>query len=160
MNEYPDAAKYVGPSGNTVGLGWDAIINYFAYRSDLLPSDLQPLDNIDKLLDPRLKGKIAITDMVEALGSDLMIFAYAKGGNEKQNQPGWDFLKQLAEAGQIGSVVTSDAEVINGFTTGSSWVGIGWSNILATLNKSNVPVKVDFSVPKGPSCHGRILCYK
>jgi spermidine/putrescine-binding protein len=146
ISEYPDTVKYVGPtSKQVVGLATDTTPVGWAYRSDLFPKDLQPLDNYDKLLDPRLKGKLQIGDMVYATGASAWLFALAKGGDEKNIDPGWAFLKQLAEAGQIGAVSTSDATVINGLTTGDSWASIFVSSFAVTMAKQNIAVNMDKS---------------
>jgi spermidine/putrescine-binding protein len=146
MVEYPDVAKYVGPfSEQIVGLASHFAGVAWFYREDLFPKDLQPFDDYDKLLDPRLKGKVMISDMIENVGCSMWLFALPKGGNEKNPEPGWRFLRELAEAGQIGIVYSSDTECMSALSTGDAWVSLGVPIYAVSLCKEGIPMGADKS---------------
>ena len=144
MAEYPDSAKFVGPTSNqVVALGWHVATTNWFYREDLFPKDLQPFDDFNKLLDPRLKGKVMISDMVNGTGACVWTIARAMGGDEKNMEAGWSFLKKLAEAGQIGGIFSAGAEAISDLTAGNRWIVVAPTLLASSMYKSGVPLKWD-----------------
>jgi len=144
LADYPDATKFVGPSSKqVVALGWDYSTTSWLYREDLFPKDLQPFDDFDKLFDPRLKGKIILSDMINCAGATLWSIARAKGGDEKNAEVGWSFLKELAEAGQIGSVYSAAVEIMNVMTTGDRWIGMSGTDMATGMYRDGIAIKWD-----------------
>jgi putative spermidine/putrescine transport system substrate-binding protein len=141
-----DSALFKGPkSGEIVALGWGAAEFAWVYRGDLFPKDLQPLDNYEKLFDPQLKGKVAIGEISFGQGVNLWLPAVAYGGSEKNVEPGWTFLKKLAQSGNISATFGSESQATQLLSSGDAWVlPIGLQN-LAGLLAQGVNLKRDKS---------------
>lgn len=147
MSRMYDRAFFKGPkSGETVALGWGAGEFAWVYRGDLFPKELQPLDNYDKLLDPRLKGKVAIGEMSFGQGINLWLPAVGYGGDEKNNEPGWKFLKDLAQSGNIGTIFGSDAQTAQLLASGDAWVLPVGLQFIASLLGQGIDLKRDKTV--------------
>lgn len=103
---------------------------YYGYRTDMVSS---PIRKMEDLLDPSLKGKIGILDPSLYTCLPYVAMALEFGGSEHNMEPGWEFLKKLAESGNVGQVLKSDVDTINALTTGSiavAYTGIGnWGKI-------------------------------
>ncbi|WP_342709961.1 extracellular solute-binding protein [Bradyrhizobium sp. B124] len=89
------------------------------YRKDTTPFEIAKLDD---LLDPRLKGKICFPAPTITSNLQMVTMALAKGGDEKNMEPAWDFIKRLAQSGNIGRVATSDADVSSSISSGETSV--------------------------------------
>jgi len=104
--------------------------SYFGYRTDMIS---MPIKKVTDLLDPSLKGKIGLLDPSMYSFSPYIAMALELGGNEKNLEPAWEFMKQLASSGNVAQVLKSDVDTINALTTGSvalSYTGIGnWGKI-------------------------------
>ena len=104
--------------------------HFFGYRKDLIPF---PIRKIEDMLDPRLKGKIFQRDAVTGSNNNVVMYAHAFGGDERNLEPGWDFLKKLAKSGNIGRVGASESDFINSLTTGECAFGMwnlpGWGAV-------------------------------
>ncbi|MCK1333275.1 extracellular solute-binding protein [Bradyrhizobium sp. CW9] len=89
------------------------------YREDKAPFQIA---NIDDLLDPRLKGKICFP--VPTLGSNLQMLSLAlhKGGDERNMEPAWEFMKKLARSGNIGRVANADSDITTSITSGETCI--------------------------------------
>jgi putative spermidine/putrescine transport system substrate-binding protein len=70
---------------------------------------------------------------VNLSGLLLVSLAMQRGGNERNIEPGWAFMKELAERGQIGRVVANNAEMINAMSAGdlsvAFWNTGGWQAV-------------------------------
>ncbi len=97
---------------------------YWGYRSDKCPF---PIKKHEELLDPRLKGQICVPYVLQSQNSMVAMFALAYGGNEKNMEPGWEFMRKLAKTGNIGRVAKTEVDYINSLSSGECSVGI-WSN--------------------------------
>jgi putative spermidine/putrescine transport system substrate-binding protein len=97
---------------------------FWGYRSDKAPFAVKKHED---LLDPRLKGQICVPDALQSQNSMVAMFARAFGGDEKNMEPGWDFMKRLAKSGNIGRVAKTEVDFINSLSSGECSVGI-WSN--------------------------------
>ena len=47
-----------------------------------------------------------------------------RGGSEKNMEPGWKLMKDLAKSGNIGRVAVTDVDFTNSFTSGETSVGL------------------------------------
>lgn len=164
MNELSPFAQFRDPAtGKVVALAWTVVENVWYYRTDLVPKDLQPLVSVKQLFDPRLKHKIYIPPPISGTGAVLMSLARAKGGDEKNMEPGWQIMRELAEQGQVGGLPKADAEKYQAIATGDAWIMFGGVAQTAALAAANVPVarvkseefksasfSEGFSVLKGP----------
>ncbi|WP_271611773.1 ABC transporter substrate-binding protein [Bradyrhizobium sp. CCBAU 21362] len=103
------------------------------YREDLAPFEITKLED---LLDPRLKGKICWP--VPSLNSNCQAISLAlhKGGNERNMEPAWDFLKQLARSGNIGRVANADTDTSNSISSGETCVTFSGGTDLTKLARS------------------------
>ncbi|WP_287353960.1 extracellular solute-binding protein [Mesorhizobium sp.] len=104
-------------AGNIVNIPRAIGSAFWAYRKDLTPFEIT---KIEDLLDPRLKGKICWP--VPSLGSNLQMVGLAlhKGGDERNLEPAWDFMKELARSGNIGRVANADQDVTTSISTGET----------------------------------------
>jgi putative spermidine/putrescine transport system substrate-binding protein len=104
--------------------------SYFGYRTDMINV---PIKSVKDLLDPGLKGKIGLLDPIMYQFMPYIAMALELGGDEKNLEPAWEFMKQLAASGNVAQVLKSDVDTINALTTGAvglSFTGIGnWGNI-------------------------------
>jgi len=143
MNDMPQSAYFHGPkSGNVVALGHATNESGWVYRDDLFPKDLQPFDSFRKLLDPRLKGKVSIHTIAGG-GHIVWLPALEFGGNEKNTEPGWAFLKELAKSGNIGGVYESEAEGVQVLTSGDAWITEETFSDALAVKKQGISVKRD-----------------
>lgn len=109
----------------------------WGYRSDLTPF---PLTRIEDLLDPRLRGKIVFPAPVLNTGTQMISIAVALGGSEKQLEPAWDFVKQLARSGNIGRIASSDTEIDNSLTSGETSICFGAASRLTRVADEGMPI--------------------
>ncbi|MER9159315.1 extracellular solute-binding protein [Mesorhizobium sp. M0778] len=106
-------------AGNIVNIPRTISSVYWFYREDTTPFEIT---KIDDLLDPRLAGKVCFP--ATSLSSNLQMLALAlhKGGDERNMEPGWDFVKQLAKSGNIGRVASADTDIMNSISSGETCV--------------------------------------
>lgn len=113
MNEIPESLQ-IKYEDKVIGLGLYAItVTPVVWRSDIIT---EPIDEWADLLKPEYKGKIAISYMALGTGSALVDTALIWGGDEKNVEPGWTKLKELAP--QIGAVWTTEAENLSFLSSG------------------------------------------
>ncbi|MFG1359387.1 extracellular solute-binding protein [Xanthobacter pseudotagetidis] len=116
---------------------------FWGYREDLLPGGFSSLED---LLKPEFKGKLCVPYPINLTGLLIVSAAIQRGGNEKNPEPGWDFIKELASKGQIGEICTSNSEYINAMATGRYSVGF-WNNGGWFATAKNFPVKLKNRMP-------------
>lgn len=106
-------------AGNVINIPRTISAFLWWYREDLVPFEITKLED---LLDPRLKGKICWP--VPSLNSNCQAISLAlhRGGNERNMEPGWDFLKQLARSGNIGRVANADTDTSNSISSGETCI--------------------------------------
>jgi putative spermidine/putrescine transport system substrate-binding protein len=117
--------------------------NLWAYRQDKCPFELK---HIEDLLDPRLKGQIVFPDPLLSTNFAVVTLAMARGGSERDIEPGWKFLTELAKSGNIGRVAHSDNDIITSMTTGETSINFGSAVVNGTVGQ-NFPVKTLGRVP-------------
>jgi putative spermidine/putrescine transport system substrate-binding protein len=105
----------------------------WGYRTDLVK---KPIASLKDLLDPSLKGLIMLNAPVSYSALQIVSMALEFGGNEKNLEPGFDFLKELARSGNVGRVGGGDIGHINSTTTGEIAVGFGASTNWQGIQKS------------------------
>jgi putative spermidine/putrescine transport system substrate-binding protein len=120
-------------AGNIVNIPRSIAAIYWFYRHDNAPFEITKLDD---LLDPRLKGKVLFP--APSLNSNLQMVALAlhKGGNERNMEPAWDFVKQLAKSGNIGRVANADTDVTNSISSGETSVSFASGSFTTQLARS------------------------
>jgi putative spermidine/putrescine transport system substrate-binding protein len=111
---------------------------FWGYRTDLVD---KPIESIEQLLEPRFKGKLCVPFPVNLTGLLMLTLAMQRGGNERNIEPGWQFLKELAERGQIGRVINNNSEFINAMSSGET--SVAFFNIGAwTQVRKQFPVRI------------------
>jgi iron(III) transport system substrate-binding protein len=111
-----------------------------AWNTKLVPAELQAkLDSstpLSALLDPRLKGKIAVVDVAAGgpeLASDSDIVYHM------QHQYGWAYMEKLAK--QHPTVVSSTTDVLGGVESGDYWATLdGYTSVFGPQAVSGAPV--------------------
>jgi putative spermidine/putrescine transport system substrate-binding protein len=96
---------------------------FWGYRSDRVPFEIKKSDD---LLDPRLKGQLCVRDVLQGQNNMVALFAKALGGDERNMDPGWQFMRELAKSGNIGRIGKAEVDFINSLTSGECSVGF-WS---------------------------------
>jgi putative spermidine/putrescine transport system substrate-binding protein len=116
---------------------------FWGYREDLLDN---PLASVDQLLEPRFKGKICVPYPVNLSGLLMLTLAVQRGGDERNIEPGWQFLKELASRGQIGRVINTNSEFIDAMSSGD--LSVAFFNIGAwTQVRKRFPTKILSRLP-------------
>jgi putative spermidine/putrescine transport system substrate-binding protein len=99
------------------------------------------IKTIEDLLNPKLKGQILWGPPTANTNLQTVFLALARGGNERNMDPGWKFLEELAKSGNIGRVPISGTDVINSLTTGEASVVFISQYALPGLVKRGVKLK-------------------
>jgi putative spermidine/putrescine transport system substrate-binding protein len=117
-------------AGNVINIPRTIAAIYWFDRRDNAPFEIAKLDD---LLDPRLKGKVLFP--APSLNSNLQMVALAlhQGGNERNMEPAWDFVKKLARSGNIGRVANADTDVANSISSGETCVGFAGGSFVTEL---------------------------
>ncbi|MER8486408.1 extracellular solute-binding protein [Mesorhizobium sp. M1322] len=117
LADVPQKLLIKDAAGNIVNIPRAVGSAFWVYREDTTPFQIT---KVEDFLDPRLKGKICWS--VPSLGSNLnmVMLALHKGGDEKNLEPAWDFMKELARSGNIGRVANSDQDVTTSISTGET----------------------------------------
>jgi len=106
---------------------------YFAYRKDISPV---PLNSVDDLFDPKLKGKICWPGPTQSMMLQLVALALHGGGDENKMEPGWDLMKKLAKSGNIGRIAVTDTDFTTSLTSGETVGGFYSEPQLTSVAKS------------------------
>lgn len=118
-------------AGNIVNIPRTIAAIYWFYREDA-PFEIT---KIDDLLDPRLAGKVLFP--APSLNSNLQMVALAlhKGGDERNMEPAWDFVKELAKSGNIGRVANADTDVTNSIGSGETSISFAGGSFVTQLGR-------------------------
>jgi len=128
---------------------------FWGYRKDTCPIKF---NNLDQLLDKRLKGQICWWTPTYGGNLHLVSLALHRGGSETNLEPGWEFLKEIAKAGNIGRVANTESDYINSITTGetslsisnlSNWITIGKTNQCELFSRDSRPGMKTFVYSEG-----------
>ncbi|WP_027056472.1 ABC transporter substrate-binding protein [Mesorhizobium erdmanii] len=119
--------------GNIVNIPRTVASTFWIYRKDTIPFEIT---KVEDLLDPRLKGKICWN--VPSLGSNLqmVMLALHKGGDERNLEPAWDFVKELARSGNIGRVANSDQDMTSSISTGETSMAFAAAFVIKDLARN------------------------
>jgi putative spermidine/putrescine transport system substrate-binding protein len=138
LKEIPPAFFQKDDKGRLMSVPLSTTGAFWGFRSDLVD---KPIESIEQLLEPRFKGKVVVPFPVNLTGLLMLTLAIQRGGNERNIEPGWQFLKELADRGQIGRVVNNNSEFINAMSTGdvsaAFWNLGGWTSV-----RKRFPVKL------------------
>ncbi|RAI01577.1 ABC transporter [Acuticoccus sediminis] len=110
---------------------------YWGYREDMAPF---ALENVEQLLDDRLRGQILFPSPIMNSNMQMVTIARALGGSVSDIEPAWDFVKELARKGNIGRVSTSDSETLNSLASGETSIAFSATTSFAEVAKV-APVK-------------------
>ena len=80
------------------------------------------INHVDDLLDPKLEGQILWPNPTLNTNLQVVALAKARGGDEFNMEPGWEFLTELAKSGNIGRVSANTSDVITSLETGETSV--------------------------------------
>ena len=146
--KYLQSAPFIkNPAGQPVTVPTNLSYVFWAYVE---PAAGMPIGKPEDLLSPKLRGKVMLNLPTIASGAQLFSLAMARGGNEHSIEPGFDFVKEIVKAGNVGRVVKTDIDVVNAFTTGEVAVGL--------INQANyheiakhLPLKALGKVPGSPT---------
>ncbi|MER9573717.1 extracellular solute-binding protein [Mesorhizobium opportunistum] len=117
-------------AGNIINIPRSISSIFWFYREDNAPFEIT---KIDDLLDPRLAGKVCFP--APQCNSNLQMVALAlhKGGDERNMEPAWDFVKKLARSGNIGRVATADTDITNSISSGETFVSFQAGSFVINL---------------------------
>jgi putative spermidine/putrescine transport system substrate-binding protein len=136
LKDIPDTFIFKDKQGNLKNIPRSLAGQYFGYRSDIAP---KKLETVDDLLDPALKGQICWPHPITMSTLQIVALARHRGGDERNMEPGWEFMKELAKSGNIGRIATTEVEFINSMTTGETSVSF-WTQSAWVSVAQNVPV--------------------
>jgi putative spermidine/putrescine transport system substrate-binding protein len=109
---------------------------YFGYRTDTAPIHIT---KIEDLFDRKLNGAICWPGPTQSMMLQIVALALHGGGDERNMEPGWALMKQLAKSGNIGRIAVTDVDFTNSFTAGETSVGFFAEPSWAAVAK-NFPV--------------------
>ena len=92
---------------------------FFTYAPDNCPIEIK---TIEDLLNPELEGQILWPNPTLNTNLQVVALAKARGGDEYNMDPGWEFLVELAKSGNIGRVSGNTSDVITSLETGETSV--------------------------------------
>jgi putative spermidine/putrescine transport system substrate-binding protein len=131
LRDIPDIFFKKNAAGQKMTVPLSTAGAFWGYRTDLVSGT--PIESIEQLLEPRFRGKLCVPVPVNLSGLLLVSLAMQRGGNERNIEPGWAFMKELAERGQIGRVVANNSEMINAMSAGdlsvAFWNTGGWQAV-------------------------------
>jgi spermidine/putrescine-binding protein len=139
----PDAYIQKNAKGQKMTVPLSTAGAFWGYREDLLPGGFE---SVEDLLKPKFKGKLAIPYPINLTGLFIVSCAIQRGGNERNAEPGWDFVKELAASGNIGQICTNNSEFINAMASGQYSVGF-WNNGGWFATAKNFKVKLKNRMP-------------
>jgi putative spermidine/putrescine transport system substrate-binding protein len=103
---------------------------YFGYRTDTVP---MPITSIDDLYSPKLKGQVCWPGPTQSMMLQVVALAIHGGGNERNMEPGWKLMRDLAKSGNIGRIAVTDVDFTNSMTSGETSAGFfaepGWAAV-------------------------------
>lgn len=116
--------------GNVINIPRAIDYAFWFYRSDITPFEIT---KIDDLLDPKLKGKICFPVPTLNSNEQMISLALAHGGDERNMEPAWDFVKELARSGNIGRVANADSDITASISSGETCISLQASTGASTL---------------------------
>jgi putative spermidine/putrescine transport system substrate-binding protein len=131
LREIPDVFFKKNAQGQRMTVPLSTAGAFWGYRTDLVEGTR--IESIEQFLEPRFRGKLCVPVPVNLSGLLLVSLAIQRGGNERNIEPGWQFLTELARRGNIGRVVANNSEMINAMSAGdlsvAFWNTGGWQAV-------------------------------
>lgn len=143
LKTIPDAFIQKNAKGEKMTIPLSTAGAFWGYREDLLPGGF---NSIEDLLKPEFKGKLVVPYPLNLTGLLIVSGAIQRGGDEKNAEPGWAFIKELAKSGAIGQICTNNSEFINAMASGQYSVGF-WNNGGWFATAQNFQVKLKNRMP-------------
>ncbi len=130
LKEIPDIFFKKDAQGRKMTVPLSTAGAFWGYRTDLVD---RPVESVEQLLEPRFRGKLCVPVPVNLSGLLLVSLAMQRGGNERNIEPGWQLLTELARRGNIGRVVANNSEMISAMSAGdlsvAFWNTGGWQAV-------------------------------
>jgi putative spermidine/putrescine transport system substrate-binding protein len=130
---------------DNIGVGFGIISTGLAYNKDIFKQKgWEALKSWNDLADPKFKGKLVLPSISNTYGVHLLLMeAFANGGSEKNIEPGFKKLKEIAQ-----NAVTFDktADVSNYFLQGQTVASAWGSSRVYTLQDTGFPI--EYVIPK------------
>lgn len=117
LKDVPEALITKDDQGNWKNIPRNTAAIYFGYREDLCPIEIKSMEDF---LNPKLEGQILWPDPFYNTNMQMVSLALARGGDEYNMEPGWEFMKELAKSGNIGRVYKTETDMINSLSTGET----------------------------------------
>ncbi|MER8703753.1 extracellular solute-binding protein [Mesorhizobium sp. M1273] len=133
LADIPQKLLVKDDGGNIVNIPRTVTALSWLYREDTAPFEIAKLDD---LLDPRLKGKICFPIPTLNQNVQMVSLALAKGGDEKNMDPAWEFMKKLAGSGNIGRVANADNDTTNSISSGETSITFNNNGTFTELNRN------------------------
>ncbi|WP_201401043.1 extracellular solute-binding protein [Kaistia sp. 32K] len=131
--------------GKAVSAPHSANVAMWGYRTDLVPDGISSLSD---LLSPKFTGGIGLRASTLWSGLPLVSLALDRGGNERNMDPAFEFLKELAATRNVTGVFGSAVDTVNSMASGVTAVTLASQSEWRQLAKV-VPIKVLGRVPNG-----------
>ncbi len=154
LKDIPEAYLTRNAEGQAVVAPMGVTVTCWGYRKDMIE---QPVTSFEDLLEPRFKGLVCMRTPTSYSGLPYVGIALEFGGDERNIDPAFDFLKELAKRGNIGRVAGSDTDSINSMTTGETAFGFGVADVWERIAAAH-PIEVLMRVPESKGLKG--LIYK
>ena len=136
--DLPDALVTKDKDGTRYAVPRNMAANYFGYREDTCPIEIK---SVEDFLSPELKGQIAWPDPPYGANMQTVMLALARGGDEFNMEPGWQFLKEIAESGNIGRIIKTESDQINSLSTGECSITYAPAANLVQLAEKGLPMR-------------------
>lgn len=117
MADIPESLITTDADGNWKNIPRGTSGVFFTYAPENCPIEI---NTVDDLLDPKLEGQILWPNPTLNTNLQVVALAKARGGDEYNMEPGWEFLIELAKAGNIGRVSANTSDVITSLETGET----------------------------------------
>jgi putative spermidine/putrescine transport system substrate-binding protein len=133
MADVAEQYRFKDRQGRNIAAPMNLANVMWGYRSDLVR---EPIRGVEDLLRPNLRGMIMLRTPTSYTGLQMISLALEFGGDERNIEPAFDFLKRLARSGNIGRVGGGDVETVNALTTGEAAVGFGASGVFSRIGQA------------------------
>ena len=136
--DVPDSLLTKDKDGTIYAVPRNMAVNYFGYREDVCPIEIK---SVEDFLSPELKNQIAWPEPVYGSNIQTVNLALARGGDEYNMEPGWQFLKEIAKSGNIGRIIKTETDQINSLSTGETSISYAPAATLVRLAEHGLPIR-------------------
>lgn len=141
LADVPQSLLVKDGAGNVVNIPRTVTSLLWYCLEDAVPFEIK---TIDDLLDPRLQGKICFPSPSINNNLQMVSLALHKGGDEKNMEPAWDFMKKLAKSGNIGRVANSPADISISITSGETCISFDSSSDILNIARDTRTFKIRY----------------